>query len=181
MSDNNNIPEQQEGQTVQEQLIKDIQDEKGGELSYILDANKASKQRVEYLAKQNEYTVAFDNGKTKTLKRKPLSAKKNKEIEDLRTGFTSSRTYEEDYEKQGKKFVINGQEFNNRADILFEAYKKCAIYCLDITEDQYDSLIWEDDEELENKGVFGIKSIVEACMMRTVHGTAYFHQPSKSS
>jgi hypothetical protein len=190
LSDNiNNTQQQEELQeednkpisSQQEELIQEIQDEKEQQLGYILDAGKASKQRVEYLAKQNEYKVAFDNGKTRSIKRKPLSAKKNREIEDLRSAFTSSRNYEDEYEKAGKKFKVSGQEFDNRADILFEAYKKCAIYCLGVTEDEYDSMIWEDDEEQEKKGVFGIKSIIEACMMRSVHGTAYFHPPSKSS
>ena len=186
MSDNNNnIQEQQEQEekpiTQQQELIQEIQDEKEQQLGYILEAGKASKQRVEYLAKQNEYKIAFDDGKTRTIKRKPLSAKKNKEIEDLRSGFSSSKNYEEEYEKEGKKFKVSGQEFDTRADILFEAYKKCAMHCLGVTEKEYDSMIWEDDEEQEKKGVFGIKSIIEACMMRSVHGTAYFHQPSKST
>jgi hypothetical protein len=177
------LSEQQphEDPTIQEQLVKEIQEEKGDDLTYILDASKASKQRTEYLAKQSEYKIAFDNGKTKTFKRKPLTAKKNKEIEDLRSAFTSSRNYENEYEKEGKKFKVNRQEFDSRSDILFEAYKKCAMYCLGVTEDEYDSMIWEDDEELESKQVFGIKSIIEACMMRTVHGISYFHQPSKNS
>jgi hypothetical protein len=187
--DNNNIQQQLQEEeeqeekttTAQQELIQEIQDEKEQQLGYILDAGKASKQRVEYLAKQNEYKVAFDNGKTRSIKRKPLSAKKNREIEDLRSAFTSSRNYEDEYEKAGKKFKVGSQEFDNRADILFEAYKKCAIHCLGVTEEEYDSMIWEDDEEQEKKGIFGIKSIIEACMMRSVHGTAYFHQPSKSS
>jgi hypothetical protein len=180
-NDNNNNNEETATITQQEQLIQEIQNEKEEQLGYILEAGKAAKQRVEYLAKQNEYKIAFDDGKTKTVKRKPLSAKKNKEIEDLRSAFTSSKNYEDEYEKAGKKFTVHGQEFDGRADILFEAYKKCAIYCLGVTEKEYDSMIWEDDEEQEKKGVFGIKSIIEACMMRTVHGIAYFHQPSKSS
>jgi hypothetical protein len=180
INNNNNKPEEEEPITKQQELVQEIQDEKEQQLGYILDASKASKQRVEYLAKQNEYTIAFDDGTTRSIKRKPLSAKKNREIEDLRSAFTSSKNYEDEYEKQGKKFTVNGQEFNNRADILFEAYKKCAIHCLGVTEQEYESMIWEDDEEQEKKGVFGIKSIIEACMMRSVHGTAYFRQPSKS-
>lgn len=188
MSDNNinNNTQQEEQQqkpisSPQQELIQEIQNEKEQQLGYILEASKASKQRLEYLAKQNEYTVAFDDGTTRTIKRKPLSAKKNKEIEDLRSGFSSSKNYEDEYEKAGKKFKVGGLEFDTRADILFEAYKKTAMNCLGVTEQEYDSMIWEDDEELEKKGVFGIKSIIEACMMKAVHGTAYFHQPSKNS
>jgi hypothetical protein len=177
-NNNNNIDQQQ---PQQQQLIQEIQEEKEEQLSYILDASKASKQRLEYLAKKNEYNVQFDDGSVRTIKRKPLSAKKNKEIEDLRAAFSSSRKYENEFEEKGKKIKVNEQEFNNRSDILFEAYKKTAMYCLGLTEQEYDSLIWEDIEELEEKDIFGIKSIVEACLMRTVHGIAYFHQPSKTS
>lgn len=178
MSENNNTNNENQQQLIEQE----IQDEKEEQLGYILESGKASRQRVEYLAKKNEYNVAFEDGSIKTVKRKPLSAKKNKDIEDLRSAFSSSRKYEDEFEKEGKKIVVNGQEFNNRVDILFEAYKKTAEYCLGITSDEYDSLLWEDDENLiKNKDVFGIKSIVEACLMRTVHGIAYFHQTSKTT
>jgi hypothetical protein len=176
-----NIQQGKEKSKEQEQIVKEIQEEKEEQLSYILDATKASKQRLEYLAKKDEYNVQLDDGSIKTLKRKPLSARKNKEIEDLRTAFSSSRKYEDEFEEQGKTIKVNGQEFNSRSDVLFEAYKKTAMYCLGVTETEYDSMNWEDTEELEEKDIFGIKSIVEACLMRTVHGIAYFHQPSKNS
>lgn len=180
MSENNNSNNNSNNTNNNDHIQEEIQDEQAEQLSYILDASKASKQRLEYLAKKNEYTVQFDNGKTKTIKRKPLSAKKNKEIEDLRSAFSSSRKYEEEFERDGKKIIINGQEFNSRVDILFEAYKKTSEYALGLKPEEYDSIIWEDDEELEKKDIFGIKSIVEACLMRTVHGIAYFRHPSKS-
>lgn len=178
---NNNNNNDSTNNNQQEQIIQEIQEEKQEQLSYILDASKASKQRLEYLAKKNEYKIQFDDGSIRTVKRKPLSAKRNKEIEDLRSAFSSSRKYEDEYEEKGQQININGQKFNTRVDILFEAYKKTAIYCLGLTEDEYDSVIWEDDEQLEKDDIFGIKSIVEACLMRTVHGIAYFRQPSKNT
>jgi hypothetical protein len=75
INNNNNKPEEEEPITKQQELVQEIQDEKEQQLGYILDASKASKQRVEYLAKQNEYTIAFDDGTTRSIKRKPLSAK----------------------------------------------------------------------------------------------------------
>lgn len=178
---NNNDNNNNNNNKNDDQLAQAIKEEKQEQLSYILDASKASKQRLEYLAKKNEYKLQFDDGSIKTFKRKPLSAKRNKEIDDLRTAFSSSRKYEDEYEAKGQPIIVNGQKFNTRTDILFEAYKKTAIYCLGLTENEYDSVIWEDDEELEKDDIFGIKSIVEACLMRTVHGIAYFRQPSKNT
>jgi hypothetical protein len=49
-----------------------------------------------------------------------------------------------------------------------------------MTDKQYDESIWEDDQEWMPKDVFGLRSILAACLLRAVHGVAYFPQPSKN-
>jgi hypothetical protein len=51
------------------------------------------------------------------------------------------------------------------------------MYCLGMTNDQYDSGIWEDDPDYMTQGVYGLRSILGACLLRAVHGTVYFPQP----
>ena len=162
--------------TQTEILNKAIKEEQAKELSYILEAGSASAERIKYLAKKNKYKIALDNGSKKTVTRIPLSARKNKEIEDIRTAFATNRFVTKD-----NPVKIGSKTFTNRSDILFEAYKKTAEYCLNISEKEYETVIWEDFDEYIEEDVWGLRSIVEACLLRAVHGIAHFRQPSKSS
>lgn len=164
--------------TTQEQN-QAIKEEQKKELSYILEASQADDKRTKYLAKKNEYIIMFDDGHTETFKRKPLSSKKNKEIDDLRSAFINNRfgRSSNSSSKDDSKIVINGKEFQTQNDVLFEAYSLTAQYCLGMTSDQYDSGIWEDDPELMAQGIFGLRSVLTACLLRAVHGIAYFHPP----
>jgi hypothetical protein len=116
----------------------------------------------------------FDDGHSKPFKRKPLSSKKNKEIDDLRTGFTSNRF------NPKEKVIVNDQEFKDANDVLYEAMVKTAEYCLGMTRQEYDFAIWEDDQELMDKDIYGLRSILTSCLLRAVHGVAYFPQASKN-
>ena len=176
MSDTNNNndntqqqPQQQE--QTDDQLTKTIKEEQQKEVSYVLEASQTDDKRSKYLAKKSEYKVIFDDGKEKTFKRKPLSSRKNKEIDDLRTAFISNKL------DSTKKIKVADQQFDTVNDVLYEAFKRTAEYCLGMTSDQYDSAIWEDDPEYMEKDIFGLRSVLGACLLRAVHGVAYFPQP----
>lgn len=154
------------------QRIKQAEDK---ELSYIMEASQADDKRTKFLAKKNEYKIIFDDGKEEIFKRKPLSSKKNKEIDDLRSAFINNR-----YGKTSdgtNRIVVNGRFFENQSDVLFEAYRMTAEYCLGMTSDQYDSAIWEDDPEFMDRDIYGLRSVLTACLLRAVHGIAYFPRP----
>jgi hypothetical protein len=174
----NNKPE------VLDELKDNIKEEQQKEISYVLETSQADDKRSKFLAKKNEYKVKFDDGKTQTFKRKPLSVRKNKEIDDLRSAFvanqrssSSSSTLSSIVAGGNKKINVNGKAFDNTNDILFEAYKLTAVYCLGMTEKQYDSSIWEDEPEDMDQEIYGLRSILTACLLRAVHGVAYFPQP----
>jgi hypothetical protein len=164
--------QQQQPQQSLDELKDSIKEEQQKEISYILETSQIDDKRSKFLAKQNQYKIIFDDGKTQTFKRKPLSSRKNKEIDDLRSSFVANQRM-----ARGEKVKINGKTFESTNDLLFEAYKLTAIYCLGMTEEQYDSGIWEDDPEYMDKGIYGLRSILTACLLRAVHGVAYFPQP----
>jgi hypothetical protein len=179
-SDNNNITATATEQETIDELKDTIKEEQQKEISYILEASQADDKRSKFLAKQNEYKIMFEDGKTQTFKRKPLSARKNKEIDDLRSAFIShqrSTTTTTASTIFNTKIEVNGKTFDNANDILFEAYKVTAEYCLGMTEKQYDSAIWEDEPEYMDKGIYGLRSILTGVLLRAVHGVAYFPQP----
>lgn len=160
------------------QQQQEIRNSQQKELSYILEASQADDKRTKYLAKKNEYTIMFDDGHTETFKRKPLSSRKNKEIDDLRSAFINNRFGKNNNKDDfTNKIIVNGREFETQNDVLFEAYSLTAQYCLGMTPDEYDSGIWEDDPELMAQGIFGLRSVLTACLLRAVHGIAYFHPP----
>ena len=74
-----------------DQLKESIKEEQQKEISYILETSQIDDKRSKYLAKQNQYKIIFDDGKEMTFRRKPLSSRKNKEIDDLRSVFVSQR------------------------------------------------------------------------------------------
>lgn len=159
---------------VKDEISKSIKTEQEKEISYILEASQADDKRTKYLAKKNEYNIVFDDGHTEIFKRKPLSSKKNKEIDDLRSAFINNRFGKS---KDGSKIIVNGREFENQSDVLFEAYKITAEYCLGMTSEQYDNAIWEDDPQYMDQDTYGLRSILTSCLLRAVHGIAYFPQP----
>ena len=164
--------------TKEEQLQQDIKTVQEKEISYVLEASQADDRRTKYLAKKNEYNIIFDDGHEETFKRKPLSSKKNKEIDDLRSSFTNSRFNRIGNNSIKEKLIVNGREFENQNDVLFEAFRLTAEYCLGMSSDQYDNAIWEDDEEyIKEKEVYGLRSILIACLLRAVHGIVYFRPP----
>lgn len=175
-TDINNNQNQNQNQNInpepEDEITKQIRQELDEELSYTRESSKASSERVKYLAKKNEYNVMMGDGKSRTLRRIPLSAKKNKELEDLRSAFM---TYKDT--TQENPVTINGIVFTSRSDILFEAYKKCALYSLGLTEDEYNDAVWEDDDEYMKKDIWGTRSIIEGILLRSVHGIAHFSQP----
>jgi hypothetical protein len=170
--DNNSNDEKKEEESSLDELKDTIKEEQQKEISYILETSQIDDKRSKFLAKQNQYKVMLDDGKTQTFKRKPLSSRKNKEIDDLRSSFVTNQRM-----ARGEKVKINGKTFESPNDLLFEAYKLTAMYCLGMTEEQYDSGIWEDDPEYMDKGIYGLRSILTACLLRAVHGVAYFPQP----
>jgi hypothetical protein len=172
---NNNNNEKKEEESLDE--LKDtIKEEQQKEISYILETSQIDDKRSKFLAKQNQYKVILDDGKTHTFKRKPLSVRKNKEIDDLRSAFVASQRSTTPT-VLNKEISVNGKTFENTNDMLFEAYRLTAIYCLGMTEEQYDSAIWEDEPDYMDKGIYGLRSILTACLLRAVHGVAYFPQP----
>lgn len=142
-----------------------------------MEASQADDKRTKYLAKKNEYNIMFDDGHTEIFKRKPLSSRKNKEIDDLRSAFINNRFGRNNKDDSNNKIIVSGREFETQNDILFEAYNLTAQYCLGMTSDQYDNAIWEDDPDLINQDIFGLRSVLTACLIRAVHGIAYFRPP----
>lgn len=161
-TDNNN--------QVNDELTQEIKQEQEKELSYIMEVSQVSEQRTKYLAKKNEYKIMFDNGKSETFTRKPLSSRKNREIDELRAKFTTKDT----------DIKVNGKVFADGNAVLHEAYRKTAEYCLGLTDEQYDSAIWEDFPEYMDKDIYGLQDILIACWIRNIHGVAYFPQASKN-
>ena len=172
MSTTTSIEEQENNNnnTKNDQLNQDIKASQEKEVSYILEASQADDKRSKYLAKKNEYKVAFDDGSEQTFKRKPLSSRKNKEIDDLRTAFTTTARSSES--SSTKKIKVAGKEYDNPNDVLYEAFKRTAM-----PGDQFESAIWEDDPEYVTKDIYGLRSVLGACLLRAVHGIAYFRQP----
>jgi hypothetical protein len=80
-------------------------------------------------------------------------------------------------ESKGHKIKVAGSEFDNVNDVLFEAFRRTADYCLGIEGDEYENAIWEDDPDHMEKDVYGLRSVLAACLLRAVHGVAYFPQP----
>jgi hypothetical protein len=159
---------------LENQLDQAIKKEQEREMSYIMEAQQADDKRTKYLAKKSEYKIAFEDGSETVFKRKPLSSKKNKEIDDLRLAYFAHRLDRNIFQK----VKVRDKEFSNLNDILEAAYKKTAEYCLGLTEEQYDNAIWEDDlDYMQKKDIYGLKSVITACLLRAVHGVAYFHQP----
>ena len=111
------------------------------------------------LIKKNEHIIGFEDHSTQIYQRLPISARRYKEIEIFTT----------------KKNSITN------LDSYFDTYKKLVQYCLeDFPINDFDSIVWESTTELEEqKSIFGIKQIIEACLYRSVRGIAYFRQPSK--
>jgi hypothetical protein len=174
--DNNSNDEKKEEESSLDELKDTIKEEQQKEISYILETSQIDDKRSKFLAKQNQYKVILDDGKTHTFKRKPLSVRKNKEIDDLRSAFVASQRSTTPT-VLNKEISVNGKTFENTNDMLFEAYRLTAIYCLGMTEEQYDSAIWEDEPDYMDKGIYGLRSILTACLLRAVHGVAYFPQP----
>jgi hypothetical protein len=175
-SDNNNtnqVTTTEDQPLEKDELSQSIKEQQELETSYILEVSKTDEQRSKYLAKKNDFNVLFEDGKTVNFKRKPLGTKKNKEIDDLRIAYFNNRNSKD-------KITALGKEYDTANDVLYEAFKKTAMYCLGMTEKQYDESIWEDDQEWMPKDVFGLRSILAACLLRAVHGVAYFPQPSKN-
>lgn len=105
-----------------------------------------------YLNKINEFKIEFDGGIVKILERRPLTSKNIREIQRIRQKSSSF-------------------------DALFISYQLLARYSLDIsTQDEFDSAIWQDDPELieQKDKVFGLKSVLDACMLRAINGIAYY-------
>jgi hypothetical protein len=107
-----------------------------------------------YLQKQNKFKVEFDGGKTKVFQRQPLSSKRIREIQNLQDITESSPA--------GTR--------------LLSVYRLCANYCLNITNDiEFESAIWQDDPDLtQTQQIFGLKSVLDACLLRSTHGIAYY-------
>ena len=107
-----------------------------------------------YLQKQNEFKIEFDGGRTKVFQRQPLSSKRIREIQniqDVSESFSAGRR-------------------------LLTVYRLCAKYCLGITNDiEFESAILEDDpDRVQSQKIFGLKSVLDACLLRAVHGIAYY-------
>lgn len=104
-----------------------------------------------YLQKQNEFRIEFDGGRTKVFQRQPLSSRKIREIQNIQRITESA----------GRR--------------LLSVYRLCAKHCLDITNDiEFESAIWEDDPDLTNQKIFGLKSVLDACLLRATNGIAYY-------
>jgi hypothetical protein len=108
-----------------------------------------------YLNKINEFKIEFDGGIVKKFERKPLSSKNIKEVERIRNNTSS---------------------YPSHFDALFASYQLIARHSLGIsTQEEFDSAILEDDPELiEKDKVFGLKSVLDACLLRSINGIAYY-------
>lgn len=114
--------------------------------------------KIVYLTKKNEYIIGFEDQSTKLVQRTPLSSKIYKEI----------------------TYLVKQSNIED-PNIFFDNHKKISKYCLNINDDEYDTIIWESNSELEDKyDVYGLRNIIEACLTRCVNGIAYFRQPSKT-
>src|SRR5215212_1377572 len=94
-----------------------------------------------YLQQQTESTIEIAGGRKKVFQRRAVSSKKLKEIYNIQRINESS--------SPGKK--------------LLRIYRLCAEYCLGITNDiEFESAIWEDDPDLVQIKIFGLKSVLDA-------------------
>src|SRR5688572_16002631 len=94
-------------------------------------------EKLIYLIKKNEYIIGFEDHSTKLVQRLPLSSRRYKEITKL-----AARSY-------------------TSTDEYFNTHKNIIKYCLDINDDEFDSIIWESTSELETqKDIYGIRKIV---------------------
>lgn len=133
------------------------------------------KNILEFLVKKESFNIQFDDGSVKIFHRKPLSSKRMKEIEDLSNLFSTFLTQ---FDTKIKGVEFKGKVYHSKTDILFERYRLLAKFALGMSDEQFDEALWEDDPELTKKDIFGLRSILDACIMRTIHGIVYFHQPS---
>ena len=173
-NNNNQVTTTEDKPLEKDELSKNIQEQREREISYIIETQQTDEKRNKYLAKKNEYNILFEDGKVKTFKRRPLGTKKNKEIDDLRIAYFNNR-------ERTDKITALGVEYETPNDVLYEAFKRTAMYCLGMTSEEYDQSIWEDDQDyMRDKDVFGLRSILAACLLRAVHGVAYFPPPSKN-
>jgi vacuolar-type H+-ATPase subunit I/STV1 len=156
---------------INDELKESIKNAQDKEVSYILEASQIDDKRSKYLAKKNDYTIAFEDGSTENFKRKPLSSRKNKEIDDLRTAFAQNRS------DLRAKVKVNGQVFETIQDVLYEAFIKTAEYCLGMDKQKFETALWEDFDEYTDKDIYGLRSVLGACLLRAVHGSVYFPKP----
>lgn len=164
------VPVKTENKT-QDQIIKETL------IDYFDLVSNARSERAKYLAKKNVYKMY--NSETNEIveyQRFPLNSKQMREVQSLRMAslnFDSEAT---------KKKIINGITYEDSTTMYFDAFRLMAKYGLHITDDnEYDSLNYEDDEELEKQDVWGLRAVLEGCLLRSTHGNAYFHNPSKSA
>ena len=146
-------------------------------IDYFDMVSSARSERAKYLAKKNVYKI-YNSEKDEIVEyqRFPLNSKQMREVQTLRMAAINFDS------EPSKKKVIGGTIYEDSTTMYFDAFRLMAKYGLHITDDnEYDSLNYEDDEELEKKDVWGLRAVLEGCLLRGTHGNAYFQDPSKSA
>lgn len=146
--------------------------------TYDDEVELATEERLKYLAKKNVYLLKYiddkGNEEIREYQRKPLKTKHIKQITNLRNhaaGFGLFGT---------NKPVISNKTYTDPNTMIFDAFFVTAKYSLGIeSEEEYDNLVWEDDQELNKQDIWGLKSVLEASIKRGVRGGAFFTLPSK--
>jgi len=111
------------------------------------NTNDAYIHMLERLAPMNEYTIEIGEGETKTFQRRKIRGKQYRDIEQLRAKYAQ-------LQKEGK--------VEQASETYIEIYKKCALYYLGMTEEEFD------DGDMEQ-----IKMVCDACSHRTLYAVPY--------
>ena len=138
----------------------------------------AKDERKKYLAKKNVYSLMYVDGdgneEIREYPRKPLKTKYIQQIINLRNSATTFGLF-------GKtKQVIAGITYTDPNTMVLDSFRLMAKHALGITDDkEYENLIWEEEEEMNKQDIFGLNSVLEACLLRGIKGGAFFTLPSK--
>lgn len=160
-------------ETAQQEIVKNTLS------SYIDLVNTAKTEKAKYLATKEKFKLIRLDGTVKECDRKPINNKKLFDIQKLRNAAVE---FDINKDKKGiDKVTVLGKEYTDPLDLQYDSQVLMAKYILGIeTEEEYDSFIYEDDDTRTEKDEFGLRSVLDGCLLRAIHGSSFFHQASNN-
>lgn len=146
--------------------------------NYIDLVNTAKTEKAKYLAAKEKFKIIKEDGTVKDVDRKPINNRKLFQIQKLRNAaidFDSNKS-----EKGIDKVTIDGKEYTDPLDMQYDSQVLMAKYILGIEPEEYDDFIYEDDDSRTEKDEFGLRSVLDGCLLRAIHGSSFFHQSSNN-